>query len=251
MRKYGLIGLPLEHSFSAGYFTEKFDREQIRDSVYELFPLESIDILPAFLQKETALCGFNVTIPYKEKIIPFLDQIEETAEKIGSVNTVKIYRQQNKIRLKGYNTDLDGIETVLKPFLKSIQNAALILGNGGASRTVQFFLKKEAIPFLVVSRNPSDNNIEYGNINATIMENCQIIINTTPLGMFPDVLSKPEIPYHLLTANHLLFDLIYNPAETLFLKEGKKQGATTINGLEMLMVQAEKAWEIWENEIFN
>lgn len=247
MKKYGLIGFPLEHSFSEKYFTEKFSREKIVESIYMLFPILSIEKLTDLIKSQPDLVGFNVTIPYKIQVISFLDEIDKEAAEIGSVNTVKIIRKTGKIILKGYNTDVYGIDKVIISKLEPWHHKALILGSGGASKTVQYFCAKKKIQFIVVSRNPSEGMIGYPDIDRKVIEEHTLIFNTTPVGMFPHINDKPEIPYEFLSKKHLLFDLIYNPEKTLFLQEGKARGTKTMNGLEMLKVQADKSWQIWNN----
>lgn len=244
MKKYGLIGHPLTHSFSKKFFTEKFEKEQLIDCQYDLFDIPSINELSIILKNNPDLRGLNVTIPYKEKVMEFLDEIDEEAKKIGAVNTIKI--ENNK--LIGFNTDYFGFKQSLKPFLEISQERALILGTGGASKAVYHALTSLNINCLFVSRNPkNENEISYEDVNEYVIRNHQIIVNTTPVGTFPNINEKPAIDYSQITAKHLLYDLVYNPAETQFLKEGKQQGAIVLNGLQMLQLQAEKAWEIWNN----
>jgi shikimate dehydrogenase len=239
----GLIGYPLSHSFSKDYFTEKFKRLGLRDWSYELFPLSDLKELPSIIEREKDLIGFNVTIPYKTAIIDYLDELSPEAEETGAVNTVKIQRGE-KIFLKGYNTDISGFEKSLKPLLLPQDLNALILGSGGASKAVQFVLRKLGIEFKIVSRNPEPGEIGYGEL-LTWSQLPSIIVNTTPLGMKPDIESYPNIPYSLLNNTHLLYDLVYNPEETVFLQKGRERGCRIKNGLEMLHLQADKAWEIW------
>ncbi|MDP4266598.1 MAG: shikimate dehydrogenase [Bacteroidota bacterium] len=247
MRIFGLIGYPLSHSFSQKYFNDKFQNEGITDSDYKLFPLKNIYDLRSLLTSE--LIGLNVTIPYKEKIIQFLDDIDPIADEVGAVNTIKIKYESGKYILKGYNTDVYGFEQSIKPLLNIHHQKALILGTGGASKAVYYVLKNIGIECLFVSRNPQMNNsISYETLNKTVIESFKLIINTTPLGMYPNIKEVPPIPYEFLSENHFLYDLIYNPKETLFLHEGKKAGAIIQNGLNMLYFQAEKAWEIWNEE---
>jgi len=242
MKLYGLIGHPLSHSFSKQYFTDKFEKESVYDCKYETFDLPTIDKLQEVLKNNPNLEGFNVTIPYKEAIIPFLTEIDDVAKQIGAVNTVKI--EGNK--LIGFNTDYFGFKQSLKPFLEISQERALILGTGGASKAVYYALNSLNINCLFVSRNPTkDNEISYEDVNEYVIRNHQIIVNTSPIGTFPNVNEKPAISYDEITPKHLLYDLVYNPAETTFLKEGKQRGAIVLNGLQMLQLQAEKAWEIW------
>lgn len=250
MRIYGLIGFPLAHSFSETYFSEKFFRENIQDVSYRNFPLEKIDDFHNLVSNNKDILGLNVTIPFKETVINLIDELDNSAAEIGAVNTIKIFRSNNKIITKGYNTDYFGFKKSIESLLHNHHKAALILGTGGASKAIKYVLSKSEIPFLFVSRNKTDiNTITYKQLTEDIIHSHQIIINTTPLGMFPDIEKYPDIPYNLLTSQHLLFDLIYNPKETAFLKKGAEQGAQTKNGLEMLYFQAEKSWEIWNNLI--
>ena len=249
MRRFGLIGYPLTHSFSAGYFARKFENEQINDAVYENFSIESIDQFPGLLKHHPDLAGLNVTIPYKEKVIPFLDELNETASAVGAVNTIKFVKNSNgKVWLEGYNTDVYGFETSINPFLTSQHKNALILGTGGASKAIKYILNKKGIRFVSASiEELKENEIRYEDINKDLISSHLLIINATPLGTYPKVDTCPSIPYEYITANHILYDLVYNPEETLFLKKGKAQGAKTTNGLKMLHLQAEKAWEIWNS----
>lgn len=241
MDLFGLIGYPLSHSFSKKYFTKKFEREKINAS-YELFPIEKIEEVKYIISQNPNLKGFNVTIPYKETIIPFLDEIDDAAKEIGAVNTVKI---QNN-RLIGYNTDIYGFEKSFLSFCNNIPKKALILGTGGSSKAVSFILKKYNFDIKFVSRSAGDYT--YNQLSEEILKEFKVIINTTPLGMFPKVENCPDIPYEFLMDEHYLFDLVYNPEETLFLKKGKDRGAKTKNGLDMLHFQAEKAWEVWNKK---
>jgi len=243
MKQFGLIGYPLSHSFSKGYFAEKFLKENIEDCSYDVFPLEKIEDFNSLCEQHQNLVGLNVTIPYKQQIIPFLDELDETAANIGAVNTIKFINNK-KI---GFNTDAFGFEMSLQPLLKSHHQQALILGTGGASKAVEFVLKKLGISFQYVSRNKNENAITYSELNEDIIHHSTLIINSTPIGMYPNVEVSPNVPYHFLSDKHLLYDLIYNPEETQFLKEGKQRGAQTKNGLEMLYLQAERSWQIWNN----
>lgn len=244
MRKFGLIGYPLGHSFSKKYFTEKFASEFINDTTYENFELPKIDLLPKVVAENPDLRGLNVTIPYKEAVIRYLNELSDDAREIGAVNTIKI----SSGKLKGFNTDYIGFMRSLIPLLKPTHKKALILGTGGSSLAVKYALEKLGIEYLLVSRNPfEENEISYDSITEHILQEYTLLVNTTPVGMFPDVLNAPEIPYQFLNDQHLLFDLIYNPEETLFLKNGREQGAVTKNGNEMLVLQAEEAWKIWNS----
>ncbi len=246
MKIYGLIGYPLTHSFSKNYFNEKFEKDGLIQCKYENFPLKSVDELPGLIHNNKEICGLNVTIPYKEKVIPFLDFLDDNAKNIGAVNTIKIKRNKQKPVLTGFNTDAYGFQESLKPLLNRNINNALILGTGGASKAVAYILGKLNIRYFFVTRNPrSNNHIAYGDLNCKIINDFKLIINTSPVGMFPDSGNFPDIPYDCISEKHILFDLIYNPPETVFLKKGKEKGAKTINGLPMLHLQAEKAWEIW------
>lgn len=245
MNQFGLIGYPLSHSFSKKYFTDKFEKEGISKCQYDLFPLENLDDFPKLLLKTPFLVGLNVTIPYKEQIFKYLTEIDEAAQSVGAVNTIKI----TDSKLKGYNTDIYGFEKSLKNFLgDKKQGEALILGTGGAAKAVAYILNKMEIIFKYVSRRPQEGNLQYEDLNKNIIENHFLIINTTPLGMAPNLDTCPPIPYSYLNASHFLYDLVYNPEKTLFLNRGAEIGAQTKNGLEMLYLQAEKAWEIWQNE---
>lgn len=251
MNLYGLIGFPLTHSFSKRYFTDKFNREHIKESSYELFEMQSLDELPALLKKHTDLRGLNVTIPHKKDVIAYLDDLDDaSAERIGAVNTIKIYADGST---KGFNTDYYGFQQSLVEWLdrrgESCANfKALILGNGGAAKAVQVALQDLQMEYVQVSRQKSEDCISYEELTEDVMASHLMIINTTPLGTYPNTENCPLIPYQWVTRNHYLYDLVYNPAETLFLKNGAEKGAATLNGLKMLELQAEKAWEIWNAE---
>ncbi|MDP2058967.1 MAG: shikimate dehydrogenase [Flavobacteriaceae bacterium] len=244
MRSFGLIGRNISYSFSVGYFTEKFRKEGITDCTYENFDLQDISEFPKLIQSKPNLIGLNITIPYKEQVIPYLNELHETAAEIGAVNTIKITSEGNLI---GYNTDYYGFQKSIEPYLKPTHKHALILGTGGASKAVAYALKKSQINAVFVSRNNLQNGLTYSDLTKDIVDSHLLIINCTPLGTFPNVENKPDFPYQFLTPKHLLYDLIYNPAETAFLKMGKAKGASICNGLEMLVHQAEKAWKIWES----
>ncbi len=245
-KQYGLIGYPLSHSFSAGYFESKFINEDITNCSYDNFPIQSINDFPGLIDTHPNLNGLNVTIPYKEAVIPFMNDISESAREIGAVNTIKVIRNQSETILKGYNTDVFGFERTLhKNKIKLPQNT-LILGTGGASKAVEWVVKKYNCKVLFVSRNRKGNSIiSYDNINDDILRDFTLIINTTPIGMYPHPQQAPEIPYQAISTYHTCIDLIYNPEITLFLRKVKLQGAKSVNGLYMLEQQAEKAWEIW------
>ncbi len=236
MRHYGIIGYPLHHSFSAKYFSEKFEREGI-EAEYSLYPIGMEDLRLKIEDLFHRLDGMNVTMPYKQTIIPYLDRLDETAEAVGAVNVVH--------KRVGYNTDCIGFMESIKPLLRAFDRKALVLGTGGASKAVCYGLKQLGIAPTLVSRTPKDGMIGYSDLTEGLMAEHTIIVNCTPLGMVPDTESYPPIPYELISAQHLLFDCIYNPEETLFLRKGKAQGATIQNGIEMLYGQAKAAWKIW------
>jgi len=245
--KLGLIGKNISYSFSKGYFSEKFKNLDIKDLTYRNFDIPAIEEFPFLIyHKEEQFKGFNVTIPYKQSIIRYLDRLDPDAEKIGAVNTIKLTDDNE---LVGYNTDVYGFEYALKPLLKEHHKKALIIGTGGASKAVAFVLGKLNIEFLYVSRNPSTKNeISYKDLNKEIIESHQLIINSSPVGTHPNVDDCPNIPYDYITDQHYLFDLVYNPEETKFLSNGKKKGALIKNGAKMLELQAERSWEIWNND---
>ena len=236
MKTFGLIGKSLSHSFSSSYFNEKFFKERITNTKYLNFELNDISEFPQLIKKQN-LSGINVTLPYKESIIPFLDELSENAKRIGSVNTIQI----SNGKLIGHNTDVIGFKQSITPLLSG-RNTALILGDGGAAKAVKFIFNQLNISHKTINRNSS---FDYSDITSEIIDFNTIIVNTTPLGMIPEIKNYPQIPYELLTEKHLLFDLIYNPKETLFLKYGRANKACTKNGLEMLQIQAETSWNIW------
>ncbi len=249
MRLFGLIGYPLSHSFSMKYFNDKFRNENIKDCEYRNFPIDTIEKLPSLVSQNTDLSGLNVTIPYKEKVIEYLDGTDLTAREIGAVNTIKITRSGNRILLTGYNTDAYGFYASITPHLKKSHRKAIILGTGGASKAVAYTLNQLGIIHVFVSRNPAkENHISYGDLTGKLINDYTIIVNTSPLGTYPDTDKYPDIPYEYITGRHLLYDLVYNPEMTKFLEKGSEKGAKTINGLMMLHLQAEKAWEIWNSE---
>jgi shikimate dehydrogenase len=248
LKTYGLIGYPLSHSFSEKYFASKFKDENIPDCEYKLFPLNNISELDFLIKSTPALEGLNVTIPYKKTVITYLNEMDPVAKKIGAVNTIKISRDKKHIYLKGYNTDAWAFEESIKPLIMPHHNAALILGAGGAAKAVE---KSLVYGFgidhiMFVTRKPENfSTLGYSSLDQKVFDYYKLIINTTPVGMYPDISTYPPIPYEYLTPEHLLFDLVYNPSETVFLKKGKEKGAQVKNGLEMLYLQANKAWEIW------
>lgn len=259
MKHYGLIGFPLSHSFSKKYFAAKFETEHITDAKYENYPLEHIKDLQDLLDDHPNLCGLNVTVPHKINVIKYLDWIEHDARKAGAVNCIRISKESpvmaafsgevgvkdHDFRLEGFNTDLYGFEMSLRPLLHHRHSEALILGDGGAAKAVKCVLENLDINFKVVSRKPHPGNLLFKDLQPHHIKQHPLIINTTPLGTAPNIDECPPIPYEAITSDHLLFDLVYNPELTLFLKKGAEQGAATKNGYEMLLLQAEKSWEIW------
>ncbi len=243
MHKLGLLGKNISYSFSRNYFKNKFEKENITGVSYENFDIETISSFPEIIKNTKGIKGLNVTIPYKEDVIQYLDKLNKKAKAIGAVNTIKITK---KGKLVGYNTDCYGFLNSVKPLLKKYHKKALVLGTGGASKAVMYTLKEKGIKCHYVSRTASKKvKYTYGDLNETIISKYQIIVNCTPLGTFPNVEDCPNIPYEGITEKHILFDLIYNPEETKFLRLGREKGATTINGLKMLKLQAEKSWSIW------
>ncbi len=247
MRKYGLIGYPLGHSFSKKYFTEKFVREGLGDAVYETYPLENLELFPELIENTDGLKGLNVTIPYKTSILKFLSETDNDASAAGAVNVIKIYTAEDRKKLKGFNTDIYGFRESLLPLIGSKSCSALILGTGGSSLAVRYVLEMLEINYISVSRISSENNITYNELTADHIRENKLIINTTPLGMFPDIDSCPDIEYDALTDKHILFDLVYNPEMTKFLQRGKDRGCKVKSGLEMLYLQAERSWMIWND----
>jgi shikimate dehydrogenase len=248
VQRYGLIGRALSHSFSKEHFTHKFQREGLADHRYDLFELSEITEFPAFLERHHDLRGLNVTVPYKQSIIPYLSSLDPLAAAVGAVNTIDIRGG----KLIGYNTDVHGFRHMIQPVLGSLQEPgsdirprALVLGSGGASRAVAFVLREAGIRFRVVSRDRSRGELTWDMLDSTVISVCKLIINTTPLGMYPDVDAAPHLPYGSITAKHVLVDLIYNPERSQFLKHGEARGARVIGGLGMLHAQAEEAWRIW------
>ena len=246
MKTYGLIGYPLGHSFSKDFFNRKFKSEQV-DAEYLNFQIDNIKELKNVLKDNPSLCGLNVTLPYKTQVIPLLDELDQDARLIGAVNVIKFIKGRfNKLKLKGYNSDIIGFKESIEPLLdKNIHTHALILGTGGASKAVYQGLKQLGIEVQFVSIEDEKGCIFYNDLTPEWMEAYTVIINATPLGMYPHVDECPDIPYDSITSKHLLYDLVYNPDETLFMRKGKAKGATVKNGLEMLLIQAYASWEIW------
>ena len=238
---FGLIGKNISYSFSMNYFKNKFENENLSHFTYQNFDIQTLDEFTEIIKNYPNLKGLNVTIPYKESILPFLDKFDSKALKIGAVNCIKITKKR---KLKGYNTDWKGFYNTIKPF-ENKHKKALVFGNGGASKAIQFALKKLKIKFIVVSRNPHTSQINYQEISEKLLLKHTLLINTTPLGTFPDVSNCISIPYHFITQNHLAYDLIYNPEKTQFLKNCEENGATIINGYQMLVEQAEESFKIW------
>jgi shikimate dehydrogenase len=241
MRRFGLIGKTLKHSFSKNYFTQKFKDNQTRDCIYDIFELQSIDELPDLIATHPDLKGLNVTIPYKEQVLTFLNERSVVVQEIEACNCIKIING----KLHGFNTDVIGFKNSLQPKLKPHHKKALILGTGGAAKAVKYALKELEIEYLLVSRRKEFGDLGYEDVDDEILKQYTLIINTTPLGMFPNMNDDPPIPYEFLTPQHFLFDLVYNPEKTKFLQHGEKQGAQIANGHEMLILQAEESWRIW------
>lgn len=245
---FGLLGKSLSHSFSKSYFEDKFKKENLTGFTYSNFDVENLDSLHQII-KDNTIKGLNVTIPYKEKIIPLLNDIDQVAKEIGAVNCIKISSENNNLFLKGYNTDHYGFGQSIKPFLEPIHQRALILGTGGASKAIYYALKKIGVEvyFVTTGEKKAANYFSYSELNEHVLNAFKLIVNCTPLGMHPHNEAFPDIPYQYLSSEHLLYDLIYNPEITRFLQKGKEKGAVTINGLNMLKLQADKAWEIWQS----
>lgn len=248
MKRYGLLGYPLTHSFSKRYFTEKFEKENI-PSTYENFEIDTIEKFPNVIKNNPEIIGLNVTIPYKEQVIPYLDELNDSAAEIQAVNTIRVTRTENGVHLKGFNTDTYGFESTLKPLLKDHHKKAIILGTGGASKALKYVLTKLGIEYLSASiEELKEKEIRYEDIDEKMMAERLLIINATPLGTYPKVDTFPNIPYQFISDKHLLFDLVYNPEVTQFLAKGKAKGATIKNGYEMLLGQAIRSYEIWNDD---
>jgi shikimate dehydrogenase len=244
MKRFGLIGKTLKHSFSKGFFEKKFFEQGINDCSYENFELPSIDEFPNLIANNPGLKGLNVTIPYKEGVLQFLSSKNEIVEAIGACNCIKLIDE----KLHGFNTDAVAFKNSLQKYLKPEHKCALVLGTGGASKAVQYALKQLRIDFVIVSRHKKENQLGYEDVGEDTIKEHQIIINTTPLGMYPNVDQDPPIPYDALSSQHLLYDLTYNPPKTKFLRQGEAKGAQIINGYEMLVAQAEESWRIWNSD---
>lgn len=245
MKRFGLIGKKLGHSFSAKYFAEKFEREGLLECDYSLYELPEIECVKEFMLTPD-LVGFNVTIPYKQQIIPYLDALDAQAREVGAVNCVKIERDGRRV---GYNTDVDGIRLSLDKLLGEEKvSAALVLGTGGASQAVQYVLRERCINYKVVSRDANKADLIYDDLDQEVMSAYRLIINASPVGMYPACDNCPDIPYAMLSGSHFLFDLVYNPLTTRFMELGAEQGAATLSGIDMLYAQAESAWRIWNRD---
>jgi len=244
VRQFGLIGFPLSHSFSKGYFANHFSTENILDAQYENYPIESIDLFSGLWENNPDLIGLNVTIPYKKLVIPFLQHTSSVVQLIQACNCIRLYEGA----LYGYNTDVIGFEQSLQPYLKSHHQKALVFGTGGAAAAVEWVLKKLGITYQLVSRTVKEGCITYAALSPEIIAEHTLLINTSPVGTYPNVDEAPDLPYESINPKHHLYDLVYNPAQTKFLALGAAQGATTQNGLEMLHLQAKASWEIWNSE---
>jgi len=249
MRKFGLIGYPLGHSFSKKYFAEKFSGQNIESCSYDNYPLTNLGQLPDLI-KDTSLEGLNVTIPYKSAVIQYLDKTDPESYAIGAVNVIKIKRRNNKTELCGFNSDVAGIRDTIISFLNTGIKNALVLGTGGSSKAVCFVLESLSVTYKLISREKKPSCLTYSEITPELIRKSRLVINTTPLGMYPDIKGKPDLRYEFLGKKHILFDLVYNPEMTAFLKMGQERGCTVLTGLRMLYSQAERSWEIWNDDSF-
>ena len=249
MKKLGLIGYPLGHSFSKKFYLDKFEQENITDIDYDLYSLQDISAFPSLYQNDRSFYGFNVTIPHKRSVMRFVDELSHEAEEINSVNCIQVTWKGNKPKLKGFNTDAFGFEKSLTPLLSTSHTSALVLGNGGAAQAILYVLRNLRIPYKIISRHKDAGDLTYADLTKEIVAAHKLIINCSPVGTFPHIEELPDIPYEGIGQEHLLYDLIYNPEETSFLKQGKERGATIKNGLDMLVLQAEKNWEIWNHKV--
>ena len=245
MDKYGIIGHPLGHSFSPGFFNEKFQNEHI-DAIYEKYDLPQIEALPEVLAMNPELRGLNVTIPYKQQVMPYLDDLSDEAREIGAVNVIRVSHEGGKLHMKGYNSDVIGFTRSIEPLIEKHHKKALILGTGGASKAVEYGLRSLGLETLKVSRYERDDTIQYEKITPDVIHEYNVIVNCTPVGMYPHTEECPTLPYAAMDSHTLLYDLIYNPDETLFMKRGRENGAIVKNGLEMLLLQAYASWEFWQ-----
>lgn len=249
MRKLGLIGYPLGHSFSKKYYLAKFEKEKIANIDYDLYPFENLADFRSIYESDESFAGFNVTIPHKKNVLTLLDELSPEAAQMQAVNCVRIIRENGKVVLKGYNTDAYGFEQSLIPLLQPQHRSALVFGNGGAAKAVYYSLERLNIPYQIVSRNKENGDLTYDELTPEIIAEHKLLINCSPVGTFPNVNLCPAIPYEGIGTAHLLYDLIYNPEETLFLTKGKERGAAVKNGYEMLVLQAEKNWMIWNEQL--
>ena len=248
MEKYGLIGYPLGHSFSISYFNQKFSDEGI-DAKYENFEIPSIDILPEILDSNPELKGLNVTIPYKEKVMQFLDHISPEAQAIGAVNVIRVMHEGKDTILKGYNSDVIGFTQSISPMIDTKwHKKALVLGTGGASKAISYGLRSLGLDTVYVSRYERPGTIQYDKITPEVIHEYNVVVNCTPVGMYPHTDECPQLPYEAMDSHTILYDLIYNPDETLFMKRGRERGADVKNGLEMLLLQAFASWEFWHGK---
>jgi shikimate dehydrogenase len=249
MRKFGLIGFPLGHSFSKLYFSNKFMSESIQDCSYDTYEIEELKYLRDIISNDPEIRGLNVTIPYKSEVFKYLDSVDDEAAAVGAVNVLKIENRGGRPRVKGFNTDIFGFRKALSPHINVRKiDKAIILGTGGSSKAVTYVLKSMDIGITQVSRNPGENCISYNDLTDDILQENKLIVNTTPLGMFPNINAKPNLNYYCLTDRHILFDLVYNPSMTSFLQKGQERGSKIIGGIQMLHFQAEKSWEIWNDD---
>ncbi|MEY4661087.1 MAG: hypothetical protein RLZZ42_1039 [Bacteroidota bacterium] len=242
-RLFGLIGYPLSHSFSKRYFSDKFQREGLQEFTYELFPISEISALPELFREHPTLEGINVTIPYKEQVIPYLDELSPVVKEIGACNCIRIRNG----KLTGFNTDVIGFEQTLSRKLMPHHRNALVLGTGGAAKAVHYVLRQKSIPFVQIGRTKRGEVLDYAAITPELLLSHTLIINTTPLGMYPNVHEAPDLPYECLTPMHYLYDLVYNPERTIFLQKGEELGAAIENGADMLVIQADASWDIWNS----
>jgi shikimate dehydrogenase len=249
VKLYGLVGYPLSHSFSAKYFTAKFEKQQLTCCRYELFPLPNLSGFPNLISSHPDLAGLNVTIPHKMTVLPYLDELDPAARETGSVNTIRVLRSPGRIILHGFNTDADGFDHAISGLLLPGDDRALILGTGGGAQAAAWVLRKKGLSCSFVSRNKQGKGcLTYGQVTEKILRECRVIVNATPAGMFPQTMTFPPLPYEHVSGDHLLFDMVYNPEETIFLKKGREKGARVINGMKMLVVQAERSWQIWSGD---
>lgn len=249
MRRFGLIGYPLGHSFSKQYFEEKFKRENIRGCTYENFPIASLDEFTSLIKSNPDICGLNVTIPYKSEILRFVNIADDAVEQIGAANVLKIKWENGKSYISAHNSDVFGIKDSLVPCTRKKGKKVLILGAGGSSKAVAWTVKKLGCEALVVSRSAKRGTISYNDLSSSLLESIDLIVNATPVGMYPDIESRPDIDYNMLNSRHTLFDLVYNPEITTFLRMGRERGCKIITGMKMLRSQAERSWEIWNEDL--